>query len=406
MKKITVHEPIIMAQSTTEPILFGGYQDPDIRCSEGVLYVRFNSRRDCPETFGLEDKNPVYKSFDEGKTWERSNHFEWSMAVNPLPNGDRITIREPSIITDFPELPPLPEDRKRVAKIAGKKDVYLVDELLPILGDRIAKEFRIERIKPGATEAVTEYAPIRWKEMPITQSGNFLSRVHHAGKIVTDANGVLWLPVQAAYVKPDGMLGSRRTCTHLLRSDDLGHSWDYVSTVVYKEEYNDSNCIDIEGFNEAALEIAEDGSFVMIMRSGSLHPFQIGDDAHPAPKLYMAKSTDRGKTWSIVRPLFDYGVRPMTTKLDCGVRILISGRPGVYIATCDDPACEEWSDMIQIIEVPKEDRYKAYFEYTCCNCGVCAFDANTAFITYSDFQRTTPNGERAKSIMVAKITVE
>ncbi len=406
MKKVIVHQPVIVAQSTTEPILFGGYQDPNIHCRDGVLYVRFNSRRDCHETFGLEDKNPVYKSFDEGKTWEPSNHLEWSMSEEPLPNGDRITIREHSIITDYPELPPLPEGRKRASHIAGKRDVYLADELLPILGDRVAKQFKIERIKAGTAEITTEYAPIRWDNMPVHFSGTFLSRLHTAGHIRADDKNTLWLPVQAAYIGPDGKLGSNRSCTHMLRSDDMGHSWDYVSTVVYKEEYNNANCIDIEGFNEAALEITEDGTFVMIMRSGSLHPFNIGDDDHPAPKLYMAVSNDECKTWSIVSPLFDYGVRPMTAKLDCGVRILISGRPGVYIATTEDAKCQEWSDMIQIVEVPKEDYYKAYFEYTCCNSGVCAYDSNTAFITYSDFQRNAPNGERAKSILVSKITVE
>lgn len=406
MRKITVHEPTVVAQSTTEPILFGGYQDPNIHCRDGVLYVRFNSRRDCHETFGLEDQNPVYKSFDEGKTWEPSNHLEWSMSEEPLPNGDRITIREPSIITDYPELPPLPECRKRVSHIAGDWGVYLVDELLPILGDRVAKEFRIERIKAGESEIMTEYAPIRWDSMPVHFSGTFLSRLHLAGHIRADAKNILWMPVQGSYVLPDGTLGSKRSCTHLLRSDDMGHSWDYVSTVVYKEEYNDPNCIDIEGFNEAEIEILPSGDFLMIMRSGSLHPFNIGDDDHPAPKLYMARSTDEGKTWSTVRPLYDYGVRPMTTKLDCGTILLISGRPGVYLAACDDPTGEEWSDMLQVVEVPKEDYYKAYFEYTCCNCGVVPFGENTAFITYSNFQLSAPDGKRAKSILVSKVTVE
>lgn len=77
MRKVLISEPIILAQSTTEAVMFGGYQDPHIRSKDGVLYVKFNARKDSVETFGLEDANPVLKSFDGGDTWEKGAQDDW-----------------------------------------------------------------------------------------------------------------------------------------------------------------------------------------------------------------------------------------------------------------------------------------------------------------------------------------
>ena len=73
MKKIILGEPVLVAQDTEQPVLFGGYQDPNIRRSEdGTLYVRFNARRDSWLTFGEEEKNPVYRSTDGGERDRKS----------------------------------------------------------------------------------------------------------------------------------------------------------------------------------------------------------------------------------------------------------------------------------------------------------------------------------------------
>ena len=93
-------------------------------------------------------------------------------------------------------------------------------------------------------------------------------------------------------------------------------------------------------------------------------------------------------------------------QLDCGVTILSSGRPGVYLRYSGDGNLEEWTDPEFIIKVPEEDVYKAYYEYTCCNTDLCVYDENTAFLVYSDFQLKDKDGRRAKSIVVRKLTVE
>ena len=167
MKTVKLGAPIIVAQSTEEPILFGGYQDPNVRCSEdGTLFVRFNARRDSWLTFGEEEKNPVYKSIDDGESWERVKNAqdEWMRAGARLPNGDVFYFREHSVLRKetLPKLPILPESRKMKW---GGMSVYTVDELEPLLGERVAKEFKAYRIKAGTDTVIEETCAVIWDKM-------------------------------------------------------------------------------------------------------------------------------------------------------------------------------------------------------------------------------------------------
>jgi len=411
MKTIKLGEPKIVAQNTEEPVLFGGYQDPIIRRAEdGTLYVRFNARRDSWETFGEEEKNPVYKSTDGGETWApiENAQEEWMRAGTRLPNGDIFYFCEYPVLQKetLPELPPLPEGRKM--SWAGWS-VYTVDELTPVLGDRVAKEIKAYRIKAGTNEVIEETCPVIWDNMPVVLHGDgFLIRVfpHPSLSMKVDKEGALWMPVDAPAIGEDGKLASLRRCTALLRSTDMGHTWEYVSHILYEEGFNPPTAIDVEGFMECSIEFLRDGSCVAILRSGSLSPFEIGDDEHPAPIMMKTHSYDGCKTWEKPEYFYDYGVLPVTRMFDDGTILLSSGRPGVYLRVTDDPSAREWSDAVSVVYVPKEDMYEKYYEYSCCNTSLVITGPDTAMITYSDFTLNAPDGKRAKSIMVRKITIE
>ena len=70
MKKMILGEPVVISQNTTEPIMHGAWQNPVLRCHDGVLYVRFKGVKDSYENQDEANKNPVFRSFDGGKTWE------------------------------------------------------------------------------------------------------------------------------------------------------------------------------------------------------------------------------------------------------------------------------------------------------------------------------------------------
>lgn len=411
MKTIKLGDPVIVAQNTEQPILFGGYQDPTIRRAEdGTLYVRFNARRDSWLTFGEEEKNPVYKSTDGGESWSpvKNAQDEWLRAGTRLPNGDIFCFREHAVLRKetLPALPPLPEKRKLLT--AGMS-VYTVDELTPILGDRVAKEFKAYRIKAGTDTVIEETCSVVWEQMPVVlHHDGFLIRVfpHVSLSMKIDRDGTLWMPMDAPAIDRNGNLASLRRCTALLRSTDMGHTWEYVSHIQYEESFNPSTAMDVEGFMECSLEFVRDGSCVALLRSGSLSPFAIGDDAHPAPIMMKTHSYDGCKTWERPEYFYDYGVLPVTRMLEDGTILLASGRPGVYLRVSQDESGKEWSDAVSVIEVPKEDFYAKYYEYSCCNTGLAVTGPATAIIAYSDFTRNAPDGNRAKSIMVRKITVE
>ena len=122
--------------------------------------------------------------------------------------------------------------------------------------------------------------------------------------------------------------------------------------------------------------------------------------------MMQTRSYDGCKTWETPEYFYDYGVLPVTRKLADGTIILASGRPGVYLRVSQDRLGKEWSDIVPVVEVPKEQVYTKYYEYSCCNTGLAVTGPDTAVIAYSDFTLTAPDGEKAKSIMVRKITVE
>ena len=411
MKTIKLGKPIIVAQSTEEPILFGGYQDPTIRRAEnGDLYVRFNARRDSWLTFGEEESNPVYKSTDGGESWIpiENAQDEWIRAGTRLPNGDIFYFREHAVLRKetLPKLPDLPESRR--LRTAGMS-VYTVDELTPILHERVAKEFKAYRIKAGTDTVIEETCRVIWDNMPVVlHPDGFLIRVfpHMSLSMKVDGEGNLWMPVDAPAIDSNGNLRSLRRCTALLRSRDMGYTWEYVSHILYKEEFNPPTAIDVEGFMECSLEFLKDGSCVAFLRSGSLSPFQVGDDSHPAPIMMKTRSRDGCKSWEKPEYFYDYGVLPVSRMLEDGTVLFASGRPGVYLRISQDISADKWSDVYHVVEVPKEDFYSKYYEYSCCNTCLTLTGPNTAFIAYSDFTLNAPDGRRAKSIMVRKITVE
>ncbi len=417
MKKVTVGAPMLVAQSTEYPILFGGYQIPFIRIADdGTIYVRFNSRTDHYDTHGLEEANPVFSSTDGGITWNRVHDAKaFSAAQKALPNGDVLEMRETPTITNIDDeilkhFPPISQSRKDHSCVNLHYDLYTVEELASLFGDQLKKEFICNRKYAGTDKAVEESCTVNWDNMPVMMTeGKSLVRICCTCHYDIDPNGTLWMPVYGGATPVNGETRAHRYCTHLLRSDDFGHTWDYVNSIEYVDDiYNTRNECLVEGFNECALTCLDDGAIIMVLRSGSLHPFEpyIGSDDRPAPRMFIAKTRDGGKTFDFVKPFCDYGIRPVSVRLPNGTIVLASGRPGVNVRICDDPLGENWSEPIAILTVPKEKVYTAYWKYSCSNCDLAIYNDNTVFLTYSDFTKQAPNGKIAKSIFVRKLTIE
>ncbi len=294
--KVTIHPQKIIAQSTTEAILWGGYQFPTFLRDGDDIYIKFCGRTDSALSWGKdEEKDPVYVSKDKGETWTLSTLKDWESKATLLPNGDRFEFKMYPVIKEFEKAPTLSDDRK----CDEVHYAFTVDEVKELLGDNISKTFRAIRTKKGENTPQNEECNVNWENMPITYIKNeepFFYRVFPASKrtFKVDKNNTLWTTVYTYGFDENKKLLSHRFCVHILKSTDFGHNWDYVSTLPYDEKFNPSDgIVEPEGFNETTLEFLEDGSMLMIVRSGSMD-FRLKD--YEIPKLYYTKSYDQEKT--------------------------------------------------------------------------------------------------------------
>ncbi len=405
MKKIVVKNSVVIDRSTTESLLWGGYQIPYIRYADGVLCVKFMGRKDSIESYGMEGFDPIYCSRDGGQTWTRGNLSDWRRTAPMLPNGDRLDfIQRKNIITT--QTPP---KKTKMGNGSGEVYVYTIDELTGIVGG-LDKSFTVSRLRPNEAEPREEICRVNWKDMPTNcyhKEGEFLFTNISPGEndFKVDKNGTVWLPVYADAAESEHEpITSRYNSVHLLRSDDCGHTWDYVSSVYYDPACNVSDAYSVEGFNEATLEILDNGDFLMIMRSGSLHPKR--QAGRPFPKMFAVRSSDGGKSWSKPELFYDYGIHPHSLRTKDGAILLISGRPGVYVRTCEDPTGKNWSEITELVSVPEADVMTKYYEYTCSNADICITDDGRIFAAYSDFRYRDDAGTPAKSIVVSELCFE
>ncbi|MEU4191519.1 sialidase family protein [Kribbella sp. NPDC026611] len=141
--------------------------------------------------------------------------------------------------------------------------------------------------------------------------------------VVEDADGTLYQSACGYYTN------DTKYRQLILRSTDGGVNWTTLSTVAYNGTQPG------EGFCEAAIARAADGSLLAVMRTGSYL------------NMYTARSTDNGRTWttpSILRAggLAVVGVYPNLIPLLDGRLALYYGRPGQSLMLSPDGSGTTW----------------------------------------------------------------
>ena len=173
---------------------------------------------------------------------------------------------------------------------------------------------------------------------------------------------------------------------YIFKSSDCGRTWDYF-TQLLADKTPDGQAEGYEGYSEPHMAKMPDGSWVMLIRTGSNR------------KSLISRSVDGCKTWSNPTEFDDIGVFPQILPLPCGVTIATYGRPEMRIRATSDPSGQNWEDSIKIglsVDKPWESCY-----YT----NLLAVDDTTALMVYSDFQYPDPEGNRVKAILARQIRV-
>ncbi len=171
--------------------------------------------------------------------------------------------------------------------------------------------------------------------------------------------------------------------TYLFSSEDNGRTWNFLSQLVPTADLKFS-----EGLCEPCLNVMPDGSIMILMRSGG--------DAKPC---YWARSTNKCKSWSVVKKFDDIGVLPQMVTLGCGVSIATYGRPYMRIRATSDPTGKTWQPAQTF------DTYSGKNNTSCYYTDLLPLDDTHALWIYSDFEYPNADGVPVKSIITRVITV-
>ena len=363
---------------------WGPYQFPGIgRWTDGTLVMSWSKNEDSAKAYGL--PNGCVVSRDGGKTWT-PHSGKWGVSGLLLPNGDRINVVTPR--------PYKLADLKLPAPVSDGKDPYgpkLVMYKLTDLPARL-KTIRLKRFPKGSDAAKVEHAALNdpmalrysiydlfpivwWGDMHVLHDGSALAGIYPGYRLLDDGTA-----------DPKGNV-------FFYRSTDDGRSWTIQGRILYQPDLKaDPKGNERGGYTEPAYEVLADGSLLCVMRTT--------DGAGIGP-MYLSRSKDEGRTWLKPRAFTPNGVLPKLLRLDNGVLVLASGRPGVQVRFCTDRKGEKWTDPFEMVPVTTDNIGADTCGYT----SLLATGPDSFLIAYSHFKHDTTEGPR-KAILLREVTVK
>ena len=122
----------------------------------------------------------------------------------------------------------------------------------------------------------------------------------------------------------------------VMRSEDKGRTWKYLSTVA------DASGLpwDAEGPNEITMIKLADGDLMSVHRVAALQNYE-------GRKWFLRRafSSDGGRSWTKPESLPAHSVEPRLLQIKNGLTLLSTGRPGVHLWLTDNPKGDTWQDV-------------------------------------------------------------
>lgn len=429
--KISIEEEkVIVRGCRPEEDPWGAWQFPIPYNIDGKLFVSVHVSNDDINSFGNGQK--WFESDDNGETWKEISPKNAAHCGLLLPNGDRIYFPWQSGISlkDY-EMPhwSMQTPAYDFSKKAEEGTLPLPDGMTYWLDGTIikayrserlpeslsGKEWQMERISKGNTEAVSETVKVDWPYLTrvvyTNTYDNVLKPIFPKGTPKIAPDGSIWISSFSGegHIDPKTGFYSPYYSAELFRSDDNAHSFYQISHMEYEadgKEYPYQS----GGFSDSDFEFMEDGSIVWFFRSA--WAMYTGREWDP---MYLSRSTDMGKTWSKPVRFAHTGIFPRMCKLKCGVVLLCYARPGMFLSACGDGKGIEWTKPITVMT--DQDRSGLHnlkienpnfhqWDGSCNNPTIVALDETTAMLFYSDFYYPDETGIKRKTILCRKIKVE
>jgi hypothetical protein len=381
--RVILSEPILVAESPAGEQRWGYYQFPTLdRLPDGRIALTFHVHPDSVKSYGLAPDVPNRAlSSDEGKSWTLTTAAPMIPAVL-LPNGDRLRIVTPRPFAPSELKLPKPAGQRtgtygkqvytfyRVRELpAPLRDIYL--ERLP----KSASAWRPERAKMTDRDALRYTAEglfpiVWWGDLRVAPDRSLLAGIY------------------PGYRDGDPSL---KGGVFFYRSTDSGRSWRIQGRIPYQPDpAADPHAANRDGFTEPTFEILRDGSLLAVLRT---------TDGLGVGPMYLARSRDQGKSWSLPRAFTATGVLPRLLRLANGVLVLSSGRPGVDLRFNFDGTGETWSPPHALVPL-SSDRIQAD---SCGYTSLLPLTPDSFLIAYSWFRRPGPGGQLHKAILVRHV---
>ena len=374
---VSISEPMVVAVAA-EQVGWGFHQFPTIaRWKDGRLAVTYNMARDAAESYGL--PTPVMVSSDEGETW-KPHTGALGVAGLLLPNGDRIEISTPR---------PYKTNGLRLPEpITPGTSQFRLHELPPKL-----RTIRISRIEKGSSERIVQHASL-FDPQALRGGGPEIFPIIWWGDMRVASDGSVIAGIYPGrYIRDDGTV-EPKCCVFFYRSTDFGRSWKIQGRIPYEFDLKaDPKGDKRGGFTEPAFEILKDGTFLCIART---------TDGNGIGPMYASRSKDLGRTWSKPEALTPNGVLPRLLRLENGVLVLASGRPGVQLRFSTDGKGKRWTDPCELGPITSSNLGADTCGYT----SLLATGPDTFLIAYSHFKHSNEKGELRKAILVREVRVK
>lgn len=442
--RVELGRPAVVVLSQPNETRWGYYQFPEIfRLDNGHLAVLYSVHSDSAMSYG--QPKPGRVSSDGGKTWHAAaaGMIEQSSAeAIVFPDGEAIK---------FPMQKPLDASSLKLPKrhilhtdLYGRKsECYRLGDLPDDL-----QYVKMLRRAPGKAEWGEEWARLdipncvvsvfRWEWSAAGWSDpNILvqPRINPTffWTIASDSEVLVFSDYYC--FNADGTIPERMGSA-VLRSDDRGRTWRVWGVPGYfpdaaaeraaaqpflddpnsnynrlwgsKENTPIPNFVS-GGLYEPGVVSFGDGRMICIMRTST------GGTHEP---MFISRSSDWGKIWTIPEIITPFGVMPKIVRLDNGVITLVYGRPGVQLLFCTDGNGEIWHTPINLLpELGEKTRAsigcrgtittnnQAGHDDTCGNCTVLKTGSDRFLVAYSDFRYVDAAGQTCKAIKVQELTV-
>ena len=400
MKKfhLELSDPVIVTQGEVGDQAWGHYQFPRFFLTkEGNICCSWEYSNDSIEYDG---KNGYVISEDQGKSWRPLREDDTILPLVKMKNG--------KYFAGF---------RSR-----GAHPVDWFDNYTPGFTQHNRRVYFAEDIdcSPEDTEVyASEYDPETGEttEFKVTVNWPFMPLSEHAGLkaypvtqvfALCDSTGHLYLRddddmYYVLYTKGFDSTAKTReeavmkynhySSVYVFKSSDFGRTWDYLSQISIDDD-SFSEKTRFEGFDEPMMAQMPDGSVVMLIRTGCDHP------------SYIARSTDKCRTWSKPAVFDDIGVLPQIKALGCGVTVATYGRPEMRVRATSDPAGLVWEDPITVPLITDPDNVDIYNRnVSCFYTRLLPLDDHTVLWTYTEFLHPNAEGQPVKTVLTRTITV-